>query len=233
MVAPPQLNEVSELTGSDGIADLFERNRRWANRKTLTDPHFFERLVGQQSPQYFWVGCSDSRVPATEIVDLEPGEMFVHRNIANLAPANDVNFNAALLFSVNVLRVRHILVVGHYCCGGIRASRKALANDAVGMWLAPVRALCWQHRGTLYALPDEQAREDRLCELNVVSQVEKLCANPLVKQAWEDGYDLTVHGLIYAIGDGLLQRVCAPVSGIYAGGAGVVSDDDDDYQNIL
>lgn len=230
MSAPPQ-PDLHEPTGRDGIADLLERNREWASRKTQSDPCFFARLVGQQSPQYFWVGCSDSRVPATEIVDLDPGEMFVHRNIANLVPASDTNFNAALLFAVNVLRVRHVLVVGHYGCGGIRAARKAVANDAIGLWLAPVRALCWLHRGALHALPDEQAREDRLCELNVVAQAEQVCANSVVKQAWRDGHDLTVHGLIYAIGDGLLQSVCEPVSGIAVGHAHASSDDDD--ENIL
>ena len=227
MSTPLRLEPVVQA-GNDEIADLFERNREWASRKTQSDPRFFARLVGQQSPRYFWVGCSDSRVPATEIVDLDPGEMFVHRNIANLVPRSDTNFNAALLFAVNVLRVRHILVVGHYGCGGIRAVRKAVANDAIGLWLAPVRALCWQHRGALHALPDEQAREDRLCELNVVDQVEQVCANPVVKQAWRDGHDLTVHGLIYAIGDGLLQSVCEPVSRIALGHAHARSDDDDD-----
>jgi len=135
------------------------------------------------------------------------------------------------LFAVNVLRVQHVLVVGHYGCGGIRAARNAVANDAIGSWLAPVRALCWQHRTALHALPDEQAREDRLCELNVVAQVEQVCANAVVEEAWREGHDLTVHGLIYAIGDGLLQSVCEPVSRIAVGHARARRDDDD--ENIL
>jgi len=230
-VSNPLQPEPVVQAGNDDIADLLERNRQWASRKTQSDPRFFARLVGQQSPRYFWVGCSDSRVPATEIVDLDPGEMFVHRNIANLVPASDTNFNAALLFAVNVLRVRHVLVVGHYGCGGIRAARNAVANDAIGSWLAPVRALYWQHRTALHALPDEQAREDRLCELNVIAQVEQVCANAVVEQAWRGGHDLRVHGLIYAIGDGLLQSVCEPVSRIPVGKAHVRDDDDD--ENIL
>jgi len=230
-VSNPLQPEPVVQAGNDDIADLLERNRQWASRKTQSDPRFFARLVGQQSPRYFWVGCSDSRVPATEIVDLDPGEMFVHRNIANLVPASDTNFNAALLFAVNVLRVQHVLVVGHYGCGGIRAARNAVANDAIGSWLAPVRALCWQHRTALHALPDEQAREDRLCELNVVAQVEQVCANAVVEEAWREGHDLTVHGLIYAIGDGLLQSVCEPVSRIAVGHARARRDDDD--ENIL
>lgn len=207
---PPEARTRSMRTG--GVADLLARNRKWAKRKTQHDPQFFDRLVGLQCPDYFWIGCSDSRVPATEIVDLEPGEMFVHRNVGNLVPPGDINFNATLLFAVDVLRVLHVMVVGHYGYGGVRAARKAVTNDAVGQWLAPVRSLCREPRSTLFALRDEQAREDRLCELNVIAQVELLSANPIIRQAWQDGRDLTVHGLIYAIGDGLLQSVCAPES---------------------
>jgi carbonic anhydrase len=126
--------------------DLLAFNRAWVRRKTQADPAFFQRLVGQQRPDYFWIGCSDSRVPATEIVDLDPGEMFVHRNVANLAPSDDPNFNAALLFAVDVLRVRHIIVVGHYGCGGIRSATETGADDPIGRWLSPVRALHHVHR---------------------------------------------------------------------------------------
>lgn len=232
MVAPLHSDNSASVADGDSIADLFDRNLEWARGKTQSDPDFFARLVGQQSPRYFWVGCSDSRVPATEIVDLDPGEMFVHRNIANLTPVSDINFNAALLFAINVLRVRHVLVVGHYGCGGIRAARSAVSNDAIGAWLTPVRALCWQHRGILHALPNEPARDDRLCELNVVHQVDQVCANPLVRQAWQDGRELSVHGLIYAIGDGLLRRVCNPVSRPGAARADSCSEDVND-EHIL
>ena len=210
----------------DVIGELLERNREWARCKTKDDPGFFARLVEQQAPQFLWIGCSDSRVPATEIVDLDPGEMFVHRNIANLMPAGDTNSNAALLFAVDVLRVRHVLIVGHYCCGGIRAARGFVENDAIGSWLRPVRATCWKHRGLLNALANEHDREDRLCELNVIAQVEQVCANPIVRNAWRTGRDLIVHGLIYAIADGLLSQVCDPVAAAATHTADTEPDDD-------
>lgn len=191
--------------GDGGISSLFTRNRTWAEAKTRDDPGFFKRLVGQQRPRYFWIGCSDSRVPATEIVDLDPGEMFVHRNVANLAIAADHNFSAALQFAVDVLSVEHIIVVGHYGCGGIQAAMTQERDDAIGAWLAPVRALHRSGGGT------HEANADRLCEQNVVSQVNALAANPLVLRAWERCASLTLHGWVYAIGDGLLQPVCAPI----------------------
>lgn len=193
--------------GSDGdaarLSSLFARNRAWANAKTHDDPGFFSRLVGQQRPRYFWIGCSDSRVPATEIVDLDPGEMFVHRNVANLAIADDPNFSAALQFAVEALQVEHIIVVGHYGCGGIQAAMGAKTHDAIGAWLAPVRAL---------HATDCGAPADRLCERNVAAQLASLEGNMLVQAAWKSGADLTLHGWVYGIGDGLLQPVCEPVS---------------------
>lgn len=197
-------DEVTGIAGGDGgLSSLFARNRAWANAKTLIDPGFFRRLVGQQNPRYFWIGCSDSRVPATEIVDLDPGEMFVHRNVANLALAADPNFSAALQFAVEVLQVEHIIVVGHYGCGGIQAAMTGETDDAIGRWLAPVRAL--NDSG------HTSAGSDTLCERNVVAQVEALAVNPLVRRAWERQSPLTIHGWVYAIGDGLLQAVCDPV----------------------
>jgi carbonic anhydrase len=225
MSARPQPEVGAQRERVGGVTDLLERNRSWAERKTQSDPHFFERLVGQQSPDYFWIGCSDSRVPATEIVDLEPGEMFVHRNVGNLTPATDINFSAALQFAVEVLRVRDIMVVGHYGCGGIRAAGKPLADDSVGHWLAPVRALACQYHDTLLAVGDEKAREERLCELNVIAQVQELSANALIRQAWRNHHDLTVHGLVYAIGDGLLKAVCNPVSRVDDGSVRGVNEE--------
>lgn len=192
---------------------LIVRNRAWARRKTQADPHFFERLLGQQRPAYFWIGCSDSRVPATEIVDLDPGEMFVHRNVANLAPADDPNFAAALTFAVDELRVRDIIVVGHYGCGGIHtAAHGTAADNAVGRWLAPIRALYRQHQAALAAIEQTGAREDRLCELNVAEQVRHLAANPIIARAWANGHDLNIHGLVYGIGDGLIATTCDAIS---------------------
>jgi carbonic anhydrase len=190
-----------------GLADLFARNRFWASSKTRYDPGFFSRLVDQQRPKYFWIGCSDSRVPATEIVDLDPGEMFVHRNVANLASFGDPNFSAALQFAVEALDVEHIIVVGHYGCGGIQAAMQDETPDDIGRWLAPVRML---HRHQM----DERrgiGEADALCECNVIAQVEAIAANPLVRRAWETRTGPTLHGWVYAIHNGLLQTVCEPV----------------------
>ncbi|MCP1472176.1 carbonic anhydrase [Sphingobium sp. OAS761] len=189
-----------------GLSGLLTRNRAWAAAKTLADPGFFKRLVGQQRPRYFWIGCSDSRVPATEIVDLDPGEMFVHRNVANLTMPTDPNFAAALQFAVDVLKVEHIIVVGHYGCGGIQAAMTQASDDAIGAWLAPVRPLYQTGSGTL------EVNADRLCEHNIRAQVAALAANPLVLQAWARHASLTLHGWVYAIGDGLLRPVCSPIS---------------------
>lgn len=196
-----------EIEGEEGdLKALFSRNRAWASGKTRTDPAFFSRLVGQQRPDYFWIGCSDSRVPATEIVNLDPGEMFVHRNVANLAVADDPNFAAALQFAVEALEVRHIIVVGHYGCGGIGAAMAEETDDAIGRWLAPVRQLHHRHGGEADA-----ADANKLCERNVTAQVLALSENPLVRAAWARGAPLALHGWVYAIGDGLLRTVCPPV----------------------
>jgi carbonic anhydrase len=192
----------------DGLSDLFDRNRAWAFGKTRSDPAFFSRLVGQQRPRYFWIGCSDSRVPAAEIVDLDPGEMFVHRNVANLALADDPSFAAALEFAVGALAVAHIIMVGHLGCGGIQAAMQAPTHDAVGRWLEPV---CRLHHAHRCKTEFDSADADALCERNVSAQVAALTANPIVRAAWRRGTDLTLHGWIYAIGDGLLRRVCAPM----------------------
>lgn len=191
----------------DVLSALFARNRAWAQGKTEHDPGFFSRLVGQQRPRYFWIGCSDSRVPATEIVDLDPGEMFVHRNVANLALRDDPSFAAALQFAVEVLEVQHIIVVAHYGCGGIQSAMAPRTDDAIGAWLDPVRALRAAPIGTKAC----DGSADRLCERNVVSQVDALATNPLVRAAWDRRSPLILHGWVYAIGDGLLYPVCDPV----------------------
>ena len=195
------------------IPDLIARNRAWAKGKVDGDAGFFQRLVAQQTPPYFWIGCSDSRVPANEIVGLEPGEMFVHRNVANLAPAQDANFLSTLQFAVQVLKVRHILVVGHYGCGGVRAALLNLRLGLIDHWLSPIRELARINAGELDGLPDETARVNRLCELNVFRQVENVAANPFVQQAWAEGAALSVHGWCYALEDGLVNDLGATVSG--------------------
>src|SRR5580704_16976996 len=149
---------------------LKANNRTWAQRMRATDADFFKRLEGQQAPQYLWIGCSDSRVPANEIVDLDPGELFVHRNVANLAPPQDVNYLSVLQFAVDVLKVKHIIVVGHYGCGGIAAAVDGKRHGLVDHWLHPIREVAEHHHEELSAIPDGRRRQDRLCELNVIHQ---------------------------------------------------------------
>jgi len=200
------------------IADLLANNRSWADRKRAADPGFFQRLVGQQSPAYLWIGCSDSRVPANEIVGLDPGELFVHRNVANLAPPQDANYLSVLQYAVQVLGVSHILVVGHYGCGGVRA---ALLDQRLGLidhWLSPIRETARAHKADLDALPDAEARLDRLCELNVRRQVANVAVNPFVQDAWERGQALAVHGWCYSLATGLVNDLGVTVrSAVEAG----------------
>jgi carbonic anhydrase len=194
------------------VAELLSNNRAWAQSKVAVDPGFFKRLVAQQNPAYLWIGCSDSRVPANEIVNLDPGELFVHRNVANLAPPQDANYLSVLQYAIQVLKISHILVVGHYGCGGVRA---ALTNARLGLidhWLSPIREVAREHREELDRLPTEEARVDRLCELNVLRQVENVATNPFVLEAWEKGADLTVHGWCYSIANGLVTDLGARVS---------------------
>lgn len=169
-----------------------------------SDPGFFRRLAKQQSPRYLWIGCSDSRVPANEIVGLEPGELFVHRNVANLVSLADMNCLSVLQYAVSVLHVRHVIVTGHYGCGGVAAAMESRQRGLIDHWIHPVRSLWLGHREELGPL-DPEARLDRLCELNVVEQVRNVCATAYVREAWAMGQDLHVHGLIYDIRDGVLR----------------------------
>ncbi|WP_454884858.1 carbonic anhydrase [Sphingomonas oryzagri] len=191
---------------SEPISDLLRRNRSWAERKTASDPGFFARLVGQQRPRYFWIGCADSRVPATEIVDLDPGEMFVHRNVANLARSDDANFSAALSYAIETLEIDDILLVGHYGCGGIEAVLGG-TDGKVARWLTPIREMYDRRAGDLAALR-RGAKLDRLCELNVIEQARALSNHPIVVTAWANGRALSIYGLIYGVGDGLIGHVC-------------------------
>lgn len=188
------------------ISALLHRNRAWADRKTGTDPTFFARLVGQQRPSFFWIGCADSRVPATEIVDLDPGTMFVHRNVANLTQADDPNFTAALSYAVEALHIPDILVVGHYGCGGIGAAM-GTCTGPVAQWLSPVRDAFARNEPELL-LCDTDERADRLCEINVIEQVRTLTHHPIIANAWKDRQDIVLHGMIYGVGDGLIASVC-------------------------
>ena len=186
------------------LSHLFEQNKAWADAIRQRDPDFFVKLSRQQSPEYLWIGCSDSRVPANDIIGLLPGEVFVHRNIANVVVHTDLNCLSVIQYAVDVLKVRHIMVVGHYGCGGVRA---ALRCERVGLadnWLRHVQDVREKHDACLCRLPDDAVRSARLCELNVVEQVANVCQTTIVRDAWEKGQDLTVHGWIYGLQDGLL-----------------------------
>lgn len=195
------------------LEHLKANNRAWADGKLAADPGFFQRLVGQQSPEYLWIGCADSRVPANEIVGLDPGELFVHRNVANLAPPQDANYLSVLQFAVDVLKVKHILVVGHYGCGGVVAAVDGQRRGLVDHWLHPIREVYAAHRGELEALGDNHARHDRLCELNVIRQVRNVASDVFVRDAWLRGQPLSVHGWVYSLSDGLVKDMDVTCNG--------------------
>ena len=193
---------------------LKANNRAWAKQIVSAEPDFFSRLAAQQSPEYLWIGCSDSRVPANEIVGLDPGELFVHRNVANLAPPQDANYLSVLQFAVDVLKVKHVLVVGHYGCGGVSAAVDGKRRGLVDHWLHPIREVWLEHREELGAIGEERARLDRLCELNVMRQVKNVASDVFVQDAWNRGQDLCVHGWVYSLSNGLVTdlnvTVCRP-----------------------
>ncbi|HEX4197856.1 MAG TPA: carbonate dehydratase [Caulobacteraceae bacterium] len=196
------------------LDNLKAKNRAWAQRKVAVDPGFFERLAAQQAPEYLWIGCSDSRVPANEIVDLDPGELFVHRNVANLAPPQDANYLSVLQFAVDVLKVKHVMVVGHYGCGGVRAAVDGQRRGLVDHWLHPIREVAYEHRHELAAVPDEDERLNRLCELNVMRQVRNVASDVFVQDAWARGQDISVHGWVYSLGSGLVNDLDVTVSNL-------------------
>lgn len=196
-----------------GVDHLFENNRRWSERIKSRDPHFFDTLARQQSPQYLWIGCSDSRVPANEIVDLLPGELFVHRNVANVVVHTDLNCLSVLQFAVDVLAVQHVIVCGHYGCGGIRAAVAPASLGLIDNWLRHVQDVRDRNVAALEELSDEEARIDRLCELNVAAQVRHVCQTTIVQDAWRRGQALSVHGWVYSLQDGLLRDLRVSDSG--------------------
>lgn len=187
------------------LTHLLTKNRAWAAEMCRQDPEFFERLSHQQAPEYLWIGCSDSRVPANQIVDLPPGEMFVHRNVANVVVHTDLNCLSTIQFAVDVLQVGHIIVCGHYGCGGVLAALRDARVGLVDNWLRHVHDVRWKHMAELDALPTEEERHSRLCELNVVEQVVNVAYTTVVRDAWARGQRLTVHGWIYDLRDGLLR----------------------------
>lgn len=195
------------------LSHLFRNNRDWAARVTAERPDFFQQLAAQQSPEYLWIGCSDSRVPANQIVGLLPGELFVHRNVANVVVHTDLNCLSVLQFAIDVLKVRHVIVCGHYGCGGVRA---ALDHAKLGLtenWLRHVQDVRSKHAATIAAIEDPDLRLRRLCELNVIEQALHVCETTVVRDAWERGQPVTVHGWIYDLHDGLLRDLDFVVTG--------------------
>jgi len=191
---------------------LKANNRVWAARKVASDAGFFSRLERQQAPEYLWIGCADSRVPANEIVGLDPGELFVHRNVANLAPPQDANYLSVLQFAVDVIKVKHILVVGHYGCGGVSAAVDGQRRGLVDHWLHPIREVYQEHRHELDSIADLRARHNLLCELNVIRQVKNVASDVFVQDAWVRGQDLSVHGWVYSLSNGLVNDMDVTVS---------------------
>ncbi|ERS83945.1 MULTISPECIES: carbonate dehydratase [unclassified Halomonas] len=195
------------------IESLLEKNRAWAEAVRRDDPDFFTRLSNQQNPDYLWIGCSDSRVPANQIIDLPPGEVFVHRNVANLVHHNDLNALSVLQYAVDVLKVRHIMVVGHYGCGGIRAAVEGGDNGMVDNWLHSVRELYYLHRDELAPLPLAE-RVDRMCELNACAQVTRLSRTKIIQHAWQRGQEVWLHGWVYGLADGRVKDLDCTIAGL-------------------
>jgi len=200
-----------------GLDELFERNRAWARATVADDPDFFTRLAEQQSPEYVWIGCSDSRVPANQIVGLQPGDVFVHRNVANVVVHTDLNCLSVLQYAIEVLRVRHVIVCGHYGCGGVAAAFHGSRHGLIDNWLRHVADVADKHADELASLPEER-RLDRLCELNVAEQVVNVCRTTIVEDAWAREQPLTVHGVVYGLEDGLLRDLRVSTSAASSAG---------------
>ena len=197
----------------DDISFLFEQNKAWAAGITARDPEFFLKLSRQQRPDYLWIGCSDSRVPANELIGVLPGEVFVHRNVANVVVHSDLNCLSAMQFAVDVLKVKHIIVCGHSGCGGVRAAVRCERHGLVDNWIRHVQDVKERHSCCLQKIPDENGQVDRLCELNVIEQVANVCQTTVVTSAWDRGQPLAVHGWIYGLKDGLLRDLQVSANG--------------------
>lgn len=203
---------MSDSRGDPGLSRLFDFNRNWARRIEQAEPGFFARLAHLQAPEYLWIGCSDSRVPANQIVGLLPGEVFVHRNIANVVVHTDLNCLSVIQYAIDVLKVKHIMVVGHYGCGGVTAAINRQRIGLADLWLRHVQDVHAKHLARIEALPQE-ARIDKLCELNVLEQVLNVAHTMVVQDAWQRGQDLTVHGWVYGLRDGVLRDLGMTVGG--------------------
>ena len=196
------------------LQELIDNNARWAESIKEEDPLFFSKLASQQVPEFLWIGCSDARVPANEIVGLLPGDLFVHRNVANVVLHTDLNCLSVIQYAVDVLKVQHILVTGHYGCGGVRASMQDLQLGLIDGWLRSIRDLYYEHREALSQLSDEEARVDRLCELNVIQQVANVSHTTIVQNAWQRGQPLSIHGCIYSIKNGIWKSLNVTINNL-------------------
>ena len=189
------------------LDDVLLSNKAWAEDVKKTNPDFFQNLAKQQAPQYLWIGCADSRVPANQIIGKQPGEVFVHRNIANLVIHTDLNCLSVMQYAVDILKVNHIIVCGHYGCGGIKAALDSQQHGLIDNWLRHIKDVYRYYQDQLDVITDEKAKNDKLCELNVVEQVANVSHTTIVQNAWKSGHDLTVHGLVYSIEDGVLHNL--------------------------
>jgi carbonic anhydrase len=196
---------MTRTTAGGTLEHLFANNRRWSDRMTAGDPQFFARLARQQAPEYLWIGCSDSRVPANEIVGLLPGELFVHRNVANVVVHSDLNCLSVLQYAIDVLRVRHVIVCGHYGCGGVHAAVANAKHGLIDNWLRHVSDVADRHAAPLGRVTDDRARLARLCELNVIEQVVTISETTITRDAWDRGQALSLHGWIYSLEDGIIR----------------------------
>ncbi len=196
------------------LPELFKRNRDWAHRVRESDPEFFQRLSLQQTPRYMWIGCADSRVPADRIAGLQPGEVFVHRNVANVVIHTDLNCLSVLQYAVEVLKVDHVIVCGHYGCGGIAAAMQNVKLGLIDNWLRHVRDVQQKHAAQLAQIGDPALRLMRLCELNVIEQVVNVCQTTIIQDAWDRGQAISIHGWVYALQDGLLRNLHMGVEGM-------------------
>jgi carbonic anhydrase len=196
------------------MKDLLDQNKKWAKQVKESDPDFFAKLSKQQSPDYLWIGCSDSRVPANQIVGLMPGEIFVHRNIANVVVHTDLNCLSVVQYAVDVLKVKHIIVCGHYDCGGITAALEAIDHGLIDNWLGHIKDVYRYHKAQIDAVQDAKEKENLLCELNVIEQVANIAKTTIVQKAWKSGQELSVHGWVYGIEDGILKDLGVSISSL-------------------
>lgn len=194
------------------LQELLDHNRQWARERVVEDADYFNRLSGLQAPDYLWIGCSDSRVPANVITGLQPGEVFVHRNVGNLVHRADLNLLSVLEFAVDTLGVEHIIVCGHYGCGGVKAAMDGVRHGVIDHWLQPIRDIAEAHHGELRSIEDGAARQARLCELSVVAQTASLARTPIIQSAWSRGLNLSIHGWVYGLHDGLLRDLDCSLS---------------------